>query len=375
MTPRILFSSCLILLAAACVDPYDPPYSDKAVNFLVVDGFLNSGSKSAEIKLSIAVPLASSTVSNPLSKAVVQIEGEDGTRILLPETRSGTYSAASLNVSTGKKYQLRIKTASQEYLSDVVELKLSPVLDSVNWRVASNGISIDVDSHDVSGSTKFYLWTYTETWEYNADMFSQFKWDKGTMTQRRPGDYVFTCYNTFSSTRVLTSSTTSNSLDVVNNFVLTTIPKGSKKVSRLYSILVQQRAIDAQAYSFWKNIQKSTESVGGMFDALPSEVTGNVHNVNNPAERVLGYFSGGEVQEKRIFIDWDEIPLDLHVVEELQCEPDSIRIGNLSLYTNVPLYISHSWGTPATIGYIASTGPCLDCRLTGGVLDKPTFWP
>lgn len=377
--PRAVFSSMLILVVAGCLDPYVPPISDKEVQFLVVDGFVNSGNRSAEVKLSFAVPLYAESTYNPLSNASVQIEGEDGTLIPLLETKPGVYTEQALNVANGKKYQLRVKALGNEYLSDPVELKRSPILDSVTWRTDEFGTTIYVDSHDVTDATKFYLWTFTETWEYNAPEYSGYIWDakNGVMSIRKPNEFIYICYKTVTSTRVLITSTQTNTQDVVADFPLTFIKKGSRRLQRTYSILVQQRALDEQAYNFWKNIQRTTEQVGGLFDAMPGQVSGNIHNVNNPDEQVLGYFAGGEVQEKRIFIDWTELPRDLQVVDNIPCYKDTVWVANLPWYIGGRLNVVSGFGSPNTIGYIITEGKCADCRLTdpGGVLEKPSFWP
>jgi hypothetical protein len=377
--PRLTayFSSALILTAAACLEPYTPPDTELQNSYLVVDGFVNTGNQSAEVKLSMAVPLASENTNNPVTKATVQLEGSDGTIIPLPEVSAGVYSAGPIDVSNGKIYQLRILTPGNEYLSDGVEMKKSPMLDSVNWRASDTGVTIYVDSHDVTGSTKYYQWNYIETWEYTAQEFSQFIWDRARfeMIRRTAEQSINLCYGTATSTRVLISSTVDNSQDVVNDFNLAFIPKGSSKLTRLYSILVQQRAMDDNAYAFWKNLQRSTESVGGLFDALPSEITGNVHSVKNSTEKVLGYFTGGEVQEKRIFIAWEDLPEDLHVSQKITCNIDSILVTRLSDYDKVDLNVIRGWGAPATVGYLTTSAICVDCRVQGGVLKKPSFWP
>jgi hypothetical protein len=226
--PRSVLSMALIVAVAGCITPYDPPLTDAEINFLVIDGFLNSGNKSAQVKLSMAVPLHVTSTVNPVSSAIVRIEGADGSSFPLPETNvEGVYSANSLNVSNGKEYRLRVITGGKTYLSDLVEMKASPVLDSVTWRTKPEGVTIYVDSHDVSGSTKYYQWTFTETWEYNADKFSQFIWQNGAMIGRRPQDYIYICYDSAASTKVLISTTTDNTADVVNDFPLAFIPKGS----------------------------------------------------------------------------------------------------------------------------------------------------
>jgi hypothetical protein len=371
---KVFFSSFIIFLIAGCIEPYNPPDIETNVDFMVVDGYLNSGNKTATVKLSTAVTLNSSSTYNPIQRAFVQIEGDDGLKVTLAEIEPGTYYAP-VDARNGEQYQLRFNVSGKEYLSDKIELKRSPVLDSVNWRASPQGVSIDVDSHDESGSTDYYLWTFTETWEYNSQEFSQFKWENRTMTQRRTGEFVYVCFSSSSSTKVLVTSTSSNSLDVVNDFQLTFIPKGSRKLSRLYSILVEQRAMDKQAYTFWRNLQKSTENLGGLFDPLPSEVTGNIHNVQNPQETVLGYFSGGEVQQKRMYIDWNDLPIDLHVVEGVQCDLDTVLVRDLALYNDATIYVVRAFGAPATVGYLIAPGICADCRRLGGSLEVPEFWP
>jgi hypothetical protein len=186
---------------------------------------------------------------------------------------------------------------------------------------------------------------------------------------------VFVCWDHSISTKVLVTATSKNSQDVVSDFPLAFIPKGSKKVSRLYSILVQQRALDENAYNYWLNLQKTTENLGGLFDPLPSAVTGNIRSTSNSREPVLGYFAGGEVQEKRLYINHEELPSHLRTVDRIDCNLDSVRVGEFRNFTNYPVYIFSSYGTPGTIGYTVASGECLDCRESGGVLQRPSFWP
>lgn len=375
-TSRTSILTALILLVS-CVDPYDAPYNDLEIDFLVVDGFLDSGAKTATIRLSKAMPLDTATTDNPVRNAIVEIEDEVGMVIPVPETASGLYTVSSPKIQTGKKFRLRVNTSSKKYISDEVELRAAPSLDSVGWSPSERGVTVYVDSHDVAGSTRYYQWYYTETWEYNAGLFSMFLYDKktGAVIPRGLNDFTYICYSQASSTKVLVTSTTTNTLDIVNDFPLTFIPAGSLKTSRMYSIEVQQRALDEQAYTYWLNLQKTTENLGGLFDPLPNEVTGNMHNVTDPSERVLGYFSGGEIQRKRLFIKHDELPPYLTGVDRGLCEQTEIPVEKLRNYIGFDLYLVESRGTPVPYAYTTSPGACVDCRMGGGVLQAPAFWP
>lgn len=377
-TPRIsrtIFTSLILL--ASCVEPYDAPYTDRDIDFLVVDGFLDSGTKTATIRLSKAVPLDTTTTDNPVRNALVQIEEENGPTITVPETAIGFYTISSPRIQTGRKFKLLVSTSSKQYVSDEVELRAAPSLDSVTWRPSEKGVTVYIDAHDVAGSTRYYQWLYTEYWEYNAALFSNLKFIKetGQVVPRTNDEAVLTCYSQLSSTKVLVSTTSANTLDVVNDFPLAFIPVSSKKLSRLYAIEVEQRALDEQAYTYWLNLQRTTENLGGLFDPLPNEVTGNMHNAQDDSERVLGYFSGGEVQKKRIFINSDDLPPHL-LTRPDECGPqDMIPVEKLRDYIGSDLYITGSVGQPEITGYTIGPPACVDCRLSGGVIKPPAFWP
>jgi len=140
-----------------------------------------------------------------------------------------------------------------------------------------------------------------------------------------------------------------------------------------YSILVKQQSLTKEAYNFWTQLKKSTESLGGLFDPLPSQVLGNMYSENNSAEPVLGYFSGGQTSEKRIFIQFSDLPPDLKLVMPPNCPIDTIVNDDIRNYPNT--FLIGSYGAPFPLGYIKSEGPnCMDCRDDGGVLQRPDFW-
>lgn len=371
---RSIFAALILL--ASCVEPFEPPYSDNEVKFLVVDGFLDTGSKTATVKLSYAMPLDASTTNNPVRKATVRIEGEDGSDLDLFETAAGIYQTYSDQIQAGKKFKLHVTNGSKEYASDEVELHPSPSLDSVDWRYDDRGITIYLDAHDVANSTRYYLWTYTETWEYIANQQSYYIFNNktGEVRPRNNDEFVWKCYLNKTSTKVLVTTTNSNEADVVNDFPLAYIEGGDYRLSRLYSIQVEQRALDEQSYTYWLNLQKTTENLGGLFDPLPSEVTGNMHNVKDNNEIVLGYFSGGEIQTKRIFIDKNDVPPHLKPKTPLSCSLTGIPVGKLKDYIGSDLFIVEGLGTPIHT-YISTSEVCMDCRLRGGVLEVPRFWP
>jgi hypothetical protein len=368
-------SVAVVLIATGCLDPYPPPLPKGEVNFLAVDGFLNSSNGLARVKLSRALPLESTSPFPPVQSASVRIARLGGTSFDLTEVAPGLYQTNRPDLQVGSSYRLELITPDRvEYQSDYVVLKQSPVLEDVSWTADEGGITIHVDSRDPTGNTRYYQWLYNETWEYDADVFSAFVVKFGTVVPRGLNDFVHVCYSSAESFRVMIGSTRHLTGDFINDYPLLYIPKASKKLSRTYSILVQQRALDETSYSYWLQLQQTSENLGGLFDPLPAESRGNIHSTTNPDKIALGYFTGGGVEEKRIFIRHGDLPDNLKVVKRRFCVNDTIppfRIRDLA--DGTPLITP--LGVPIPVGYVTTAKNCLDCRTEGGTLTKPSFWP
>lgn len=360
---------------AACVEPYPPPSSLAEVNYLVVDGFLNGTSRSAVVRLTRATPLAAAVPNPPEEDASVSVENIEGGSSTLSEVDEGIYQVDNLDVSPSSSYRLRIVTKSgSSYVSDYVMIRNAPVLDSVSWRPEPEGTRFYVSGHDPSNSTTYYRYLFTETWEYRVPYYSFWKKVGGLPVFRDPiTEQVFTCWNSTLNTEVLTTSTRRLDSDIVSMFPINYIRKGSRMLSRTYSINVQQRAISQEEFEYWDQIRKTTESLGGLFDPLPSQVVGNIRS-EDPGEVVLGYFGGAFVAEKRIFVNNADLPDDLMVVDgyDFTCELRFVPIDQPEL-AGADTFVEQIGQPP--IGYTVAIPNCADCRSLGGENKEPSFWP
>src|SRR5690242_13902637 len=124
----------LLALLSGCIEPYPAPVTDGEVNYLVVDGSLNSSAGSIQVKLSHAVPLASTEPPPPELMAQLSVEDSDGNTYPLIEKGGGLYEQLGLTIDIAKEYRLHIKTAAnQEYRSDFIVAKQTPAIDSITW--------------------------------------------------------------------------------------------------------------------------------------------------------------------------------------------------------------------------------------------------
>ncbi|HTE31917.1 MAG TPA: DUF4249 domain-containing protein [Chryseolinea sp.] len=374
----LVFYLSLVCLSG-CVEVYQPPDVPADIDLLVVDGFINTTGESATVRLTYAIPL--DTVSQPVPEenASVVIEKNDGSEYTLNGKGNGVYEISNTTFEFSAQYRLHIRThKSKEYFSDYIGLKRTPPIDSVTWRPDIDGINLLVNTHDAEGDAQYYIWNYEETWEHVASFFSTYKMVDGEAFERKFDDRIYRCWDSHKSTDIIIGNSTLLSQDVIRDFPLTYVKAQSLRLSVRYSIKVQQRTLTKEAYEFWAQLKRTSESLGGLFDPQPYQVLGNIHSANS-TEPVLGYFSGGEVSEQRLFIRFAELPnylLAMH--QRALCNENNVQklfLDALPQTSNATLLIDPIYVQGVGIvGYTFAESICIDCRLSGGTLVQPDFW-
>jgi hypothetical protein len=361
---------------SSCLEPYNPPATSNRIKILVVDGFVNSSEGISTVRLSNANELSNPKKPAPEINAAVTISTDTGTTYQLTEQDSGLYTVSGLTLDNKQKYRVNISTSNGgEYASDYIELKQSPSMD-VTWEPTNEGVNILLNTIDPTGKLQYYRWDYAETWQYRAAYDSYYKLVNAEVVELAEEEKVFNCWSASRSTNILIGSSVLLSEDIISNLPIMFLPKGSKKLEVKYSILVKQTALSKEEYDFWQQLKKNTESLGSLFDPQPSQVLGNIHNISNPSAPVLGYFSGGVVQEKRIFIDFYDLPNHLRIFDtRSNCSYDTILARDVAGLFEYERLINIVPLRGPEIAYSKTLTECADCREQGGVNVKPKFWP
>ncbi len=308
------------LIILGCKEPYNPVVTTTNSNLLVVEGLINAGADSTIINLSRTVIIANKTTANPEPGAVVTVESDANETFSLKEEKKGIYSAPPLGLNASKKYRLRIKTSNgSTYLSDYVEVKLSPVIENVGYDVLADGVRLHVSTKDINNKSIYYRWEYQETWIFYAKYDSFLYWNGTSLAYRdRTNNNIYQCWGNEKSSKILLGSSAKLAQDVIYQLPINLIPSTSEKLGERYSILVKQYVLTKDAYEFWQNLKKNTESLGSIFDAQPSQLASNIHNVNDATEPVIGYISVGSMQQQRIYLTKDKFP-NFKVVYPYDC--------------------------------------------------------
>ena len=378
----IVFVLVLVQISA-CREPYDPALKAAKNGYLVVDGVIVNGQGETIISLTRSTGLHDSANIVYEKKANVQIEGEDKSIFTLSEEDNGHYTAGSLDLNEGVKYRLKISTKDGNiYLSDYVPVLTSPPIDSVSSLQEVNAddanfdnLNIYINTHDPDNKTRYYLWKYEETYKYHAAINSYVKDSNNIITymSQSEQDKLYYCWKSIKSKSIFIGNSVKLSQDVISMKPLTSTKGNSIKKSLVYSINVNQYALTKDAYDFYEILQKNTEQTGSLFDPQPSEINGNIKNVNNPLERVFGFVSISTLSSKRKYINKGLFYLypDYCVTVNHNLDVPSIQFP----YKNYPVNFIKNIATGAVVGYVIAPSECVNCELQGGSNIKPIFWP
>jgi hypothetical protein len=370
-----------LLALAGCVEPYAPALVDANANLLVVDGFIN-GNGRTRIKLSHSVNVGAATVPTEKGAKLFVVDNV-GARYALTELVGGRYQSDSVQLNPARQYQLRLTTAAGvAYASDLVPLKVAPPIDRLSFRRDGSQVLLLLSAHDAQGQSRYYRWGFTETWQFHAAYESKLEYYPPPINdvagRTTP---IYTCWRTEQAGSIRQGSTANQAQDMLLDFPALILSARAERFTIRYSALVSQYTETPEEYAYYELLRKNTEAVGGINDPLPVQLTGNVHRVDGAAEPVLGYVGAHTVQQKRLFINTQDLNLPanwafasaypdciLQIGPAGSSNPSVIPIEYFNDPANPP---TNPNGTPDFCFY--STPACADCR-TRGTTTKPSFW-
>lgn len=379
----IIFLSLFgISMFTCCIEPYDPHVENPPDSYLVVN--VAVGDAEAVIRLTRSQAVNSEELPEPETGAQVTIETESGTSYSLTEQQAGRYTSSGMNLTTTDKCRLKITTAdSKEYESVYVPVLFTPAIDSISWDTDADGLNLYVNTHDPANNTRFYMWEFEETAQYQSAYQSNYIYNTATDTVelRTEKNDIYNCWRSLESDNIMIGNSSRLASDIITNFPLLSVPANSWRHGVKYSLLVRQYALSRDAFNYLENVKKTTEEVGSLFGPQPANVEGNIRCITNPGEPVVGFFNVSTLTQKRIFINPAELPEEWHKIRtrnfsgecyfvptdtvlmaDLLAEPERYLLLNPIVEAEIIGYTTHN------------SRACIDCRRGGGINVKPDYW-
>lgn len=318
-----LFIFSLLFCLYACVETYDVTYKLNA-ELLTVEGFVTD-QVGASISISRSRNVENNYYSVPLRGCSVEILVSDGSIILLKEQAEGVYAPpSSFRGKVGETYQLRFRTpdgktyqSSKEKLGTVPAIKKiyqqfdkNGLLDKTGKRVIASTVDVYVDFDDPKENKNYYLWRWKRYEQQNICISCEggrLNFSGGTcvkINSRNPPTYDYECdkpcwdifYNNESN---ILADDFSNGSSVVGRLIAK-VPFHTYQGSLLE---IEQVGISREAYLYYKLLNDQTQNTGTLTDTPPAPIIGNIQNVNDPNDKVIGYFGAASTQLVRYWVD------------------------------------------------------------------------
>ena len=266
---------------------------------------------------------------------------------------------------------------------------MQEVIPTVMQRNGERGVGIVVKSYDSNNTSKYYRYEYVETFKVIAPQWDD---ERTILTQSATGPGILviprtqetqTCYSTQNSNDIIQTSTNDLSEDRVN-FAMRFISNKNYIISHRYSILVRQYVQSLAAYTFYKTLKETSGSGSILSQNQPGFFYGNMKAIDNPNEKVIGFFEVASVSEQRVFFNYTDLfpgePLPPYftkcdIREYKYCfdfeDPDCRGAALLSsIGSNSLVYVDSSGNETY---FFMVVPPCGDCTTFSSNI-IPSFW-
>ncbi len=376
---HIALVAIALMVFLACRDPFEPEIPQTISSVLVVEGYLDTEGLESELKISRTVPLNSSTSSSFVAGAKVTVLSENGTAYPLTESDSGIY-LFSQNIPENANYRLEILLRGGErFESSLIRPIVTPDILDAGFVRDDNRVEVFVNTKGNEVADNF-LWSFEETWIYRPRIRTTYIYDSAIrdVRNRTASEQIALCFKSQQNPGILLETSSRFQDQVVFRKTITEIPTGDERIQDRYSILISQKAIDADAVKFWETLKRNTEDIGSIFSPLPSQITGNIRSLDNSGTPVVGQVSMGVTKQRRIYINLSDVTPwgyqdsrfnDCVIGEEIVFIPSYHAVFGSGVIVPARELMA---GT-TIIGFYPTDRRCSDCTLYASPI-VPDFW-
>lgn len=343
----------IFIVLLSCVDQIEYDIANH-INIIVVDGKITDLDEEQLVRINRSKSEFGSFGSTPITKATVELVVNSTEIIPFKEKAEipGEYVLpVGFKGKVGASYQLRFQlTDGTKYESTIQVMPKVPTIEKLTVQFNANepfsvksgfkGVhNFYLDVQDPAEQANFYSWDYT--------LYEKKKWCRTCLdgvyavNEIIPGQYRFSRYylsgtkpyeNCFTQVRSTTPGappyvTTEWKYDyecrsacweVLQNNSMNLFEDRNtngghilnRKVARVpyYQchgalIEIRQSSLTKDAFQYFRLFQEQTQSNGGIASNPPTALVGNITNVGNSREMVVGYFTASSVAAIRYWID------------------------------------------------------------------------
>lgn len=365
MRRRILFSA-LLCMAVSCVYPYDVPELQQNETRLLVDGNIIVGGSASLALYTVILGNTSGTVprSNTFRVYPDTWWVEDDKNVKYGFNDEGILDLS--DAPSDRMYRIVFKYKGKTYSSSFEKHLNPPEIREISFDADDFTVYCRVSFDEGSGGSGFAAVRSDEIWNYHTDF------EKSVIVNPATWEYVDVKSDSLYYCWYHYRNEDESIVDLrqmggkAEKYVAKSFSRFGSQNHREYNIRVYVRSISEAEYRFKKNIGMPQGGYN-LFTPNPGDVSGNVRCESENGLATLGYVTSssyatidGKLDTR--FRKTQPINYDNYIKLE---SSDDIQLY-YEVYHMVPIF--RTWGAVYWGGE-----ECLDCRLRGGTLEKPSF--
>ena len=306
MIRRIIWLGCTFLLLSSCIEEIQVELPEsEVIQQLVVDGQIHTGPGPYYVRLQ-RVGGRGIPGFNPVLGGTGKIKTGSGIEESLTEVGEGLYMIPgdAIQGEVNESYILELEVAGEIYRSDEEILPPPVSASGIRWQQIDKEFLSEQNVVTTLPYVELRIDTPVPTRE-NGPFFRWRTLETYSLVEippPPPASNSLVCYFTFPTNlqEILLFDGQSFDGEVWDNQWV-----GDREIdwtffSKHVFSVVQYTTTEA-SFSYWANVREVTNQVGSIFDTPPAAIGGNMKNVNDPKEQVLGFFEAVSTDTIRTF--------------------------------------------------------------------------
>ncbi len=312
-----------IVIIAGCIDPVKFNYQGQTEHLVVQAELTNYSLRG----LNYVLLTRSSSFDFPFNqyedKDSVFITSKEGEICPFRYFSKGYYHPESgFKGIIGHTYTLNIVTPDGlAYQSEPVTMKAAIPIDTVyalyskeytiihgeENKILSPGYNLFVKYRDPVKDENFYRWTYQLQYKVNTSPDKYLDSTNGYPWIPAPKKCCSVCWvSDFGQSYTVANDRLNNGNEIADQNVMF-LPY-LKYLNIRCKVIIYQHSVSEEEYQFYNTMKMQIENNGGILDPPPSEIKGNIHNVENKDEKVIGFFDASGLSDFDIYLDGKDFP-------------------------------------------------------------------
>lgn len=307
------------MAAWGCIDEIDLGDTGGGAGKMVIQGQLIKGCPSSiRVRVSRTADFAGRSLPDPVTDAAVFVLNKAGNQLLVPEVEEGIYQLEisddnpDMSVETGEDYMITVATSEgSRYQSAMERLNTVPKADSVSIMMIEREELGGEGERELKQIMQFFINTSLETNESQQRALlrwtfeSIFRVDETFVPGPGPGPATCFVSRGLNLDKVVVFNGNEGNTDRLDNFLFVE-DEVDVRFGLGYLLIINQHSLSRGAYQYWDQVSQAVALSGGLFEATPGKIVGNMFSISNKNEEVFGYFYASEEQIITRFVTPDE---------------------------------------------------------------------